>query len=153
MLDKDNVLIDSTDSILTEKIPTVAVYRFTCVKWRYNIPTEIKNAWSKRAKKLNNRKVPGKFVTIPWNKNHKKGNNNSVKEKVLESLSFEWDIIVSFSQNCITRQPRRSLSSMVYTFGKEKVPILSQTYREHMFSFLLEIVIFGKEFNNIEKTN
>ena len=32
---------------------------------------------------------------------------------------------------------------MVYTFGKEKVPVLSQTYREFQFSFLMEKTLFG----------
>ena len=40
---------------------------------------------------------------------------------------------------------------MIYTFGKEKVAILSQTYREFRFSYLLESSIFGNDFSGLKK--
>ena len=70
--ENDNVSIDSTSSVLSEKVPRVVVHRSACLHWRYNTSPELKKAWSNRAQKLNRRKLPGKFVAIPWNSDRKK---------------------------------------------------------------------------------
>ena len=40
---------------------------------------------------------------------------------------------------------------MVYTFGKEKVPVLSQTCGEFQFSFLMEKTLFGDNLSFLKK--
>ena len=136
---RDDISIDSTSSCLTEKVPRATIYRSACKNWRYNVTIQLKKAWKSRASNLNNRKLPGKFLHIPFSLERR----NSIESRVLQSLTYEWDTVVRFFKNCITRDPRKSTSSMVYTFGKEKVPVLSQTYREFRFSFLMEKTLFG----------
>ena len=147
--DSDDRSIDSTDSFLTEKVPRVEIHRSACRFWKYNMRPIIKKAWRKRATQLNARKLPGRFLAIPFLINNRE--EDSVKKRVMESLSYEWDAVVQFFRNCITRQPRKEVSSMVYTFGNEKVHIHSQTYREFRFSYLLEITIFGRDFSNMKR--
>ena len=134
----DDESIDSTDSLLTDPISRVVIYRSACLEWKYHTSAQQKKAWTTRAKFLNNRKLPGKFMQVPWT-----GHTNSVEDRLLQSLSFEWNLVVKFFKNCITRDPRKAVRSMIYTFGKEKVHILSQTYREYTMSYLMETTIFG----------
>ena len=143
----DDASIDSTSSRLTEKVSRIIIHRSTCERWKYATSPKIKAAWNKRAALLNKRKVPGMFLVVP--PSITRGNNMNIK--IMESLSYEWDQIVGFFKNCIMRDPKRSTSSMTYMFGREKVEILSQTYREIRFSFLLENIIFGNNLRNMQK--
>ena len=144
---RDDISIDSTSSCLTEKVPRATIYRSACKNWRYDTTVKVKKAWKSRASTLNNRKLPGKFLHIPFSIER----HNSIESRVLQALTYEWDNIVTFFKNCITRDPRKSTSSMVYTFGKEKVPVLSQTYREFRFSFLMERTLFGDNLSILKK--
>ena len=81
----------------------------------------MKKALNSHTKALNNRKLPGKFLKIPWKADKAK---NNIEEKVLQSLSYKWDIAVSFFKNGITCTPKTLISSMIYTFGKENYQLV-----------------------------
>ena len=138
----DDVSVDSTNSLFTEKAPRLLIHQSACFRWRYILTQQTKKSWNSRAKTLNNRKLPGKFLGIPWKADKSK---NNIEEKVLQSLSYDWDVVVSFFKNCITRTPKKLISSMIYTFGKEKVQVGSQTYRDFRISYLIELAIFGRD--------
>ena len=95
----DDASIDSTDSVLTRKVTRLIIHRSACKNWKYNMSEKLKRAWCTRATKFNKRKLPGKFLRVP----DAIKENNSVEKKVLESLSYEWDTVVKFFENCITR--------------------------------------------------
>ena len=139
----DDCSVDSTNSVWDEKVPRESIFKAACTRWSIILPHQMKNAWNSRAKKLNRRKVPGKYVNLPWEEERE----DNTKVKVLNALSYEWDVVVSFLRNCITRQPKALLSSMSYKFGSERVIIGSQTYRNFRFSYLAEISIFGPNFS------
>ena len=123
---------DSTDTpIKEEPIPAGAKIRLASVHW-HSLPDIIRGAWKIRAAKLNLRKLPGSFDVIPVQfRDH-----DFIKE-ALKSLTNEWVNIAFNFQRSIVNDPRRELSSMSYLFGKERVPLLSQTYRTiHMTDLL-----------------
>ena len=127
--------IDSTDSIFTTPVNHRIVHKAACRVWKM-LPVELKTAWNKRAKKLNKRKLPGKFLVVPF--------ENGLKEQVLNSLSYEWNDLVSVFRRCLTCNPKIILSTLRYPFGDKTVTIGSQSYRDFCVSYLVEIVIFDR---------
>ena len=135
--------IDSTDSIFTTPVNHRIVHKAACRVWKM-LPVELKTAWNKRAKKLNKRKLPGKFLVVPF--------ENGLKEQVLNSLSYEWNDLVGVFRRCLTRNPKIILSTLRYRFGDETVTIGSQSYRDFRVSYLVELVIFGRYFKSLHNS-
>ena len=134
---------------MKEKVCHHDIHRAACRHWNL-LPINIKRAWCSRATVLNRRKLPGRFVGIPWRIGRTQP-IESLEKNVLDALSYEWDEVVVFFRRIITREPKVLLSSMSYKFGNERVLIGLQTYREFRISYLVELSIFGKEYCNIKK--
>ena len=147
-LAEDDRSVDSTDSVLKENVKMHDIMRAACFRWKFILTLESKNAWKKRAKKLNNRKLPGKYIRLPDEMQESNGCTNTLEKNVLESLSMEYDTLVCFFRNCITRQPKLLLSSRTYKFGDESVLVGTQTYRDFKLSHLLSISLFGNNYSN-----
>lgn len=141
----DDQSIDSTNSILLERVPYQYVMKSACREWSIVYSNQLKQAWKKRALKLNRRKLPGKFIKIP------REINDSVNTKLMQSLTYEWQMLVRAMKFCITRPPRIGLCRRQISFGKERVTLMSQAYREMPFSYLLELTIFGQNYSKLNK--
>lgn len=129
--------VDSSDSD-ESTIPVYQVMRLACIEWRSMPPHHIES-WSVRAEMLNRRPLPGRFVLIPG----VLGEGQIMERHVKEALSGEWERIVKILRNAVTREPRRDISQRVVLFGKERVRILSQTYRRVYLGSLMKKVVFG----------
>ena len=110
-IDDDNSSIDSTNSIWKEKVSFHDIHRAACFNWRNNLSEEVKNAWVRRARKLNSRKLPGRFLQIPFNVGRE--GCNTLENSVLDSISFEWDTVAGFFKNFLTRIPKTIISSKI----------------------------------------
>ena len=60
----NNCYLDSADSIQDEKVFHYDVHISTCLKWKKDFSSVMKKAQVSRAKRLNNRKLSGRFVYI-----------------------------------------------------------------------------------------
>ena len=141
----DDVSIDSTSSMINEKVHHKFVMKLACKYWSHLYNNKMKNAWKDRAIILNSRKLPGKFVSIP---NDIKGELN---DHIMNSLTYEWKKLMNIMKNSITKPPKRTLASLTYKFGKELVKLQSQSYRDMQMSYLLELTIFGKDKCNLKQ--
>ena len=71
--------------------------------------------------------------------------NNSLQDSVKDSLSFEWNLVVAFFRNMVTRVPKNTDSVLIYKFGNERVTVRSQMYRNYRLPYLIELSIFGND--------
>ena len=74
--------------MFTDRVSHQIIHKAACVHWRIGLSADERNAWNNRAKKMNKRKVPGKFLELPWNNNKK--NENYYKG---EAVSFGFLVI------------------------------------------------------------
>ena len=118
----NDVSVDSTKSLFTEKVPGQLIHQSTCFCWRHILIQNIKKAWGSCARALNNRKLPGFFFGILWKADNSK---NNIEENVLQSLLYKWDVVVSLFKNYITHSPKKLTSSMTYTFLATLPPLQS----------------------------
>ena len=133
--ENDDASIDSTNSVFTEKVSHRLVHKAGYMRWRIELSPEMKTVWNNRATKLNRRKLPGKFLVVPW--------KNGLKQQVLNSLSFEWNELVGVFKRCLTRESKKIISTLRYRFSDELVTIGSLSYQDFRVSFLVEISLFG----------
>ena len=112
----DDVSINSTSLCLTEKVPRATIYRSACKNWRYDVTIQIKKAWKSRASNLNNRKLPGKFLHIPFSLER----HNSIESRVLQSLTYEWDTVVRFLKIVLHATPEKVQVVWCTPLGKRK---------------------------------
>ena len=133
---------DSTDTpICDTAIKGYEIMRASGMKWR-NLSMECKMSWKRRAIKLNKRKLPGKFNRVPLVFLQQ---TISFEQAALNSMSKEWMNISKNFQRSITNKPRAELSPMEYVFGKERVKLLSQTYRVFQMTNLILFALFGRQ--------
>ena len=111
-----------------------------CIRWRNLLP-EIKEVWGRRSAWINTLPRPGKFESLE-EYNIQNGN-------ILESLTLEQNFI-GVLISAVVHKHRTPLSQLEVCFGKERVKILSQSYRKFDISFLLQLCIFGKGFSNLK---
>ena len=143
----DNSLINSTNFMFTDRLSHRIIHKEACVHWRIGLLADERNAWNNRVKKMNKRKVPGKFLELPWNNNKKKPKSTTrEKQYLLDSLLFEFNELVIILKRMMTRRPKAILSSKNYKSGAEKVIISTQTYRDFCVSYIIELAIFGDSF-------
>ena len=62
----NDVSIDSTYSIVDEKVKHTYVMKLACKYWSTVYNLNIKNTWKQRSMTLNARNLPGKFVSVPF---------------------------------------------------------------------------------------
>ena len=72
---------------------------------------------------LNARKLPGKFVNIPINI------KNQLHNHVMDSLTYEWELLIKVLTNSIASPPKRILAIKKYEFGQELVTLHSITLK------------------------
>lgn len=142
---REDVSIDSTSSLIDEKVKHCYVMKLACNEWKKIYNNKMKIQWQKRATILNARKLPGKFVNIPINIKDKLHNH------VMDSLTYEWESLIKVLKNSITSAPKRILAIKKYKFGHELVTLHSQSYRDIKLSYILELTIFGQGYNNLLK--
>ena len=137
----DAISIDSTDTAYQQQhnVEFVEVVRCAFRQWRLMHPST-KEAWEKRAERLNSRKLPGWLVTIP------KGLKDS--SIVIKSISLEWELLVKVFKEAIERPPSKETleKNLTYRFGKERVHIRSQTYKAFTMTYLLNHYLFGEDY-------
>ena len=141
--------VDSTDTDFY-KIKHPDVMKLGCYYWRNNVPPQVKEAWTRRAEYLNSREVPGKFVTVPAEIG---GGGLSTNDFLMEALTVEWSKLLAVLRSSVVTNQRRvqkrgGNSLSIICFGKERVVVGSQTYRQLNISYLLKLVIFGGKNNN-----
>lgn len=140
----DAVSIDSTDTAYQQQhnVEFVEVVRCAFRQWRFMGPYS-KEAWEKRAEKLNSRKLPGWLVSIP----------NALKNGsiVMKSISLEWELLVKVFKEAIERPPSKETleKNLSYCFGKEKVEMRSQTYKSFTMTYLLNHYLFGEDYEKV----
>ena len=61
----DDESIDSTNSLMFQKVRHQDVMKVACFNWSRLQTKQFKEAWCERALCLNERKLPGKFVVVP----------------------------------------------------------------------------------------
>ena len=146
LISDDDESILSTDTPI-EKLPIQGYefLRIASIYWR-DMPRNMKNAWKTRAINLNKRILPGKFVNIPALL------RSNFIEEALSSMSNEWYEIAMNFQRSVWKDPRKHLSQMIYMFGKERVVMLSQTYRVFSATALVRIPLFGKKNSKLKKS-
>ena len=133
---------DSTDApVCDTAIKGYEIMRASGHKWR-NLSIECQNSWKKRAMKLNKRKLPGRFTRVPQVFLQQ---TISFEQAALNSMTKEWITISKNFQRSITNKPRAELSPMEYVFGKERVKLLSQTYRVFQMTNLILFALFGRQ--------
>lgn len=120
----------------------VDVMRLECCQWRDLHPCMV-NAWKLHADSLNSQPIPGRFYQLPPQV------ARDLMGNVLEGMTLDWERFVRIMKAAITRPPKRNLSSRVLMFGKERVHLLSQTYRAPYMNLLLRKTIFGIDFKRM----
>ena len=102
-----------------------------------------REAWEKRAEKLNARKLPGWIIGLP----KEVENLNAVKK----SLSLEWELIVKTFKEAIQRVPTKNNSDkeLSYRFAKETVKLQSQTYKTFCMTYLMRLYLFGEDYSKV----
>ena len=141
----DDISIDSTSSIIDEKVHHKFVMKLACKYWSHLYNYNMKDAWKNRAIILNSRKLKGKFVSIPNDITCELNNH------VMDTLTYEWQKLIVIMRNSITKAQSRTKTCLTYKFGKESVRLGSQSYRDISTSYLLELTIFGKNKCNLKQ--
>ena len=132
--------VDSTDTPVEQKpIRGFELMRVAGSHWK-GLEESTREAWKNRAKKLNRRILPGKFTRVPLN--FAKG-EMSFEEAALSSMSNEWYSAAVNIQRSLVKRPRADMSRLEYMFGKERVFLLTQTYRVLQITDLVKFALFG----------
>ena len=135
-------------SLSTPQIPDLQKFQWgnilSCAGriWLVELPTPIKEAWCKRATRLNRRHVPGKFLWVP---------HHIDDDVVLHSINAEWEVLVQNSKRCIVHPPKRGESMMAHSFGKEWVKIGAQVLWTFAVSVTPQAVLFGRDYSDIKQ--
>lgn len=102
-------------------------------------------SWRNRAIMLNDRPVPGEFCHIPPEF------DRDLIANVLRAMSLDWERTVVSLKNAITKPNKRGYCSKTVTFGKERIAIMSQSYRSTFLNLLLRYSLFGVNESNLTK--
>ena len=140
----DAMSIDSTDTAYQKEhqVEFVEVVRCAFCQWQLMGPYT-KEAWEKRAEKLNSRKLPGWLVSIP-----KELKDSSI---VMKLISLEWELLGKVFKEAIERPPSKETleKNLSYRFGKETVQLRSQTYKSFSMTYLLNHYLFGEDYGKV----
>ena len=134
--ESDDGSVDSTDTLYDPPIVWGEIQKFCFQKWR-ETTARCKSAWSRRADRLNRRKLPGLVVTLPVEID---------KNDIMQSLSMEWEGLVKTFKRSICSAPKSTDSILEYKFGPERVCIRSQSYKTFNLTLLLKLILFGRDY-------
>ena len=134
----DDVSCDSTDTPI--QILPPEIMRYIARKWKAS-SVEIKDSWKLRAHHLNQQpRIDGTFDKIPTSLL----SPTHLEDHLLESLTRDWQMLVSIFRNAITRTTRtKCISEKEYVFGREKIILQNQFYRSFYLTHILKITLFG----------
>ena len=140
VIELDDSSFDSTDTPEEQKpIKGFELMRVAGFHWN-GLEEYTRIAWKNRAKKLNRRVLPGKFTRVPLNF---AAGEMSFEEAALSSMSNEWYSAAVNIQRSLVRRPRAEMSRLQYMIGKERVLLLTQTYRVFQITDLVKFALFG----------
>ena len=137
--DDGDCSVDSTDTLYDPPIVWREIQKLCFQKWR-DTTARCKMAWSRRADRLNRRKLPGLVVTLPVEID---------KIAIMQSLSIEWEGLVKILKRSICSAPKSTDSILEYKFGSERVCIRSQSYKTLNLSLLLKRTLFGIDYKKV----
>ena len=131
--------LDSVDSTDTPEIHSrhINVLRLACKRWNEMTFVSVES-WKKRAALLNERPIPGRYDEIPGVFVH-------FERTVLDSMHQDWEKMFRIFKNAIVRPPKRHISNLQVSFGKERVSIHSQSYKAFYFNVLMQQVTIGDQ--------
>ena len=101
------------------------------------------NTWKTGADDLNDRLIPGRLYSLPPQV------RNNLLDNVLYSMTLEWEQLVKVFKNIITHPPKRKTSQCTLYFGREKVRMRSQAYRDLFLNLLLRTTLFGVDYHKM----
>jgi hypothetical protein len=136
--DSDEDSVNSLDS--EEGIKVTMIIKLASTRWN-NFDLSLREAWQRRAEQLNAMPRPGKFVCL--------NDFHIGTDDILQSLTVEWRRFVGVLRSAIVRPPKNPHQKLEVSFGKERVTIHSQSYRTFDISLLLQLCIFGKQFEKL----
>ena len=77
---------------------------------------------------------------------------DGIDENVRHSLQSDWLFVMKKLRSMIVKKPQAHLASMTYKFGKERVQIKSQSFASFQLNYLINLCIFGKDYNLLSKS-
>jgi len=93
--------IDSIDSIMTQRTPKChEMMKVACRYWRL-LEAALKHSWNDREEKLNNRAIPGKFISVP---------PIMGASDICDSLTLDWENSTKTFRTCMIQKPRAGKS-------------------------------------------
>ena len=140
---------DSIDSILTPPLRAlhVSIKMKAAAKMWKSLVGDQQHAWCLRANQLNMRNLPGVFKKIP-----QVLSEDGMDYNIRLSLQSDWAFLVKKLKRMIVCPQQKHLTGMSITFGKERVPLHSQSFGSFQLNYLIGLCIFGKDFNKIKKS-
>jgi len=103
--------IDSIDSVMSPRTPKChKIMKVACQYWRL-LEATLKKSWNDRAEKLNNRSVPGKFISVP---------SIIDASDICDIITLYWANLVKTFRICMIWKPRAGDSLVEYVFGNER---------------------------------
>ena len=145
----DNSSIDSTDTIVNKGPKLKDIMRLARQSWQ-QLNQQSKKGWEERAVWLNSRPKYGTFEIIPAELDVP-----TLDDNLKIALTFDFKKFRQSMRSTLTRRRARHhnvLSDATYKFGKEKVVLQSQRYKEFSFNYLLVLAIFGTGFRLLKDT-
>ena len=141
LITDDSISIDSTMPGYEEmnNVKFVEIVKCAFKQWRY-MSVNSREAWNRRADKLNAKKLPGWVMNLP------KKITNSV---VMKSISLEWELLVKAFKEAVEREPPKEQKNVTYQFGNETVTMKSQTYKKFTMTLLLKVYLFGEDYEKV----
>ena len=140
---------ESIDSVLTPPLRAlhVSIKMKAAAKMWKSLVGDQQHAWCLRANQLNMRNLPGVFKKIP-----QVLSEDGMDYNIRLSLQSDWAFLVKKLKRMIVCPPQKHLTGMSITFGKERVPLHSQSFGSFQLNYLIGLCIFGKDFNKIKKS-
>ena len=141
LITDDSISIDSTMPGYEEmnNVKFVEIVKCAFKQWRY-MSVNSREAWNRRADKLNAKKLPGWVMNLP---------KNITKSVVMKSISLEWELLVKAFKEAVEREPPKEQKNVTYQFGNETVTMKSQTYKKFTMTLLLKVYLFGEDYEKV----
>ena len=104
----------------------------------------MKEAWGKRARKLNKLPVPGRVTVLP-----REIEEYQIQDLLTVTITDEWQRSTKILHNALRKDPPAGQAMQTLCFGKEKVLLGTQAIRTLPLSPLVRRVLFGQDFQKV----
>ena len=135
--------IDSVDTPPDQRIPVGEISRKAWHHYRC-LPADMKEAWGKRARKLNKLPVPGRVTVLP-----REIEEYQIQDLLTVTITDEWQRSTKILHNALRKDPPAGQAMQTLCFGKEKVLLGTQAIRTLPLSPLVRRVLFGQDFQKV----